>query len=376
MKRFFFLLIGIGIWINAYGLVEKRDAALNPVSVIGDISHGQERIIFNRLISLLSAKYKLVSQNRVEEARKEVERQLAIGKCTEDYCIRQIQDILQVERLFTLMMVREGTITQFSLFLAHEEDKLIKETICTDCNVSALLHKIEKLVEDIYREDSSIKLSPLTGTLKVNSRPYQPGAKILIDGGYVGDIPGTFTLPEGDHEVIVKTDNKVGSQTVTIKNGKTSSVVINLVDRIPPENEFADEESNQIGWHIAAISLTLASAALSYTAVDKYNELEQENDGLKILYENATTQAELTQIQAEYDSNKESMKKYKQNITIYSGLIALGLGWETYLFFFGGSSESEEPSTQGKLTNKLSFDFQLSSNNKELLPNINLNYRW
>lgn len=57
---------------------------------------------------------------------------------SEDRCFRMIQEVLRVERLFILQIIREDSLTQLSLTLIFLDDKRVK------CNVNGLYEKIEQ----------------------------------------------------------------------------------------------------------------------------------------------------------------------------------------------------------------------------------------
>jgi PEGA domain len=155
----------------------RQEAALNPVSVLGDISEADEQIIFSELQAQLGETYKLVPQNVFEEAHQQMMADLKVDQCTEDYCIRQIQDILQVERLFTLMMMRSGNLTHLSLNLALNEQKIVKTDSCVDCDISNLLEKVRSLAGQIVGEDPEAQETVAAGT-PVYVNPTLPGVGV------------------------------------------------------------------------------------------------------------------------------------------------------------------------------------------------------
>ena len=454
-------LILIGGYSSVFAQAEKPDAALNPISIIGEISTGRERIIFNRLMFLLSERYKLVPQNKLEEARKEVEKRLAIGKCTEDYCVRQIQEILQVERLFSLMMIEEEGLTQLSLIMAREDEKLIKEVVCENCSVTALLDKMQILVGEMYEADIGGTVE--YGSLLITSQP--PGAEVYLNEKKIGVTPYrddnivvseySLSLRLPDYVPIESERIKVTKREKTEKhfelirnlgalsvktsppgvefkifdeNGKkvTQSTSPSKVELIPgkyllelkkegfeplsldaqialnktlkiteaqatlkplgelaitaddaePELVVTEEDSGNLVWQIAAISLTMAAAAMSYTTVDQYNSLDKENATLETEYQNATTQAELTRIGNEYTSNQDTMKGLEQSLTMYNGLIVLGLCWEAYLFFFSDSSKEESSTSHNSVKDNLSVSVRLFPDKNKFSPALNLSYGW
>ena len=123
----------------------KKKAAVTPIATIGDIKESQKTIIANKFLDELSDDYDIVPQEEYEKAEEEAFQQLDYEECTEDQCIRLIQEFLQIENIFKLQMIREGKDTQVSLTLVDLDRKLVKTEFCEDCNTSALIKTVTKL---------------------------------------------------------------------------------------------------------------------------------------------------------------------------------------------------------------------------------------
>ena len=132
---------------------EKPDAALTPVGALGDISEIEKRVLFFRLQSELSKHYRLVPQEEYARAEERAFRELEAAKCTEEQCIRRIQDILQVERLFVLQVIRERTFTQIVLTLVRRADKIVRDDTCESCSIAQLHGRVEALVGQLALAD-------------------------------------------------------------------------------------------------------------------------------------------------------------------------------------------------------------------------------
>ncbi len=156
---FLSLLLILFAPIPAEAQSEKLDAALNPVSVLGEFSDREEQMIFNQLQSHLSSSYKLVSQEDFDKAQQKFFEEAELEECTEVKCIRSIQEYLQVERLFALSLIRDGNLTQLSLTLVRSEDRLAKSDVCENCNLSTLVNKMKTLVTELVREDLGDRIS-------------------------------------------------------------------------------------------------------------------------------------------------------------------------------------------------------------------------
>ncbi len=79
-------------------------------------------------------------------------------QCTGQNCIRKIQEYLQVDRLWVLILMKDEDLIQIVLTLIREEDKLARDVYCEHCKTSVLIDKVEGLATSIISEDlASIK---------------------------------------------------------------------------------------------------------------------------------------------------------------------------------------------------------------------------
>ena len=83
----------------------KPPALSGSLVTLGTFTEVQKQIIFNHLQAKLSERFELVSQRRFEEAQNMAFEGLDYDQCTEENCIRFIQDTLQVESFFSLQLV-------------------------------------------------------------------------------------------------------------------------------------------------------------------------------------------------------------------------------------------------------------------------------
>ena len=98
-------------------VLQKPAAIIAPIVVIGEISTARKKILQNTLHESLSGEFRIVSEERFEKAQEQAFQELDDEECTEDPCIRLIQEMLQVEHLFQLEVIQEGRIIQFNLKL-------------------------------------------------------------------------------------------------------------------------------------------------------------------------------------------------------------------------------------------------------------------
>jgi len=79
--------------------------------------------------------------------------------------------------------------------------------------------------------ESEATLRRLEGHLFVGSIPYQKGADVMIDGEKMGEVPANLTLPAGEYSVEVISEDKTGMKQITIQDGLTESLTIDIYDR-------------------------------------------------------------------------------------------------------------------------------------------------
>ena len=209
----------------------KPDAAVAPLAAIGDVSDAQKRVLFNTLESLLSASYAIISQEEYAAAEELAFESLEAEACTEEQCIRAIQDFLQVERLFVLQIVREADFTQLSLTLARAADKIVREDTCIGCDIAGLYGKLRDLVAEVVAADGLAAAAPTAGRVFVSSAPT--GAEIILDGEV---LPGRVTdvllenISPGPHTFTLRKGNPSGSQTVELAAGGIARVELFLTE--------------------------------------------------------------------------------------------------------------------------------------------------
>ncbi len=125
------------------------ECGVAPISSIGDISEIQRLFLNNKLQEIISSDFKIVPQKKFEKAMEVAFEELDYNECTEDQCFAKIQDILQIENIFSFQILREKNIYQLSLKLITLDEKFIKTGLCENCSTTELLEKIQKLYNSI-----------------------------------------------------------------------------------------------------------------------------------------------------------------------------------------------------------------------------------
>jgi hypothetical protein len=134
------------------GQSERPETIIIPVGTMGKITDSQKQIIQNTLGQELTKYFRLVSQDKFEEAQDQAFEELEYEECTEDQCIMMIQEILQVENVFKLQIVEEKGDTQLSLTWVGLDEKKIVTDFCKGCGTFELNTKISTLVSNLVNQ--------------------------------------------------------------------------------------------------------------------------------------------------------------------------------------------------------------------------------
>ena len=116
---------------------------------MGDVSDTRKQILQNTLENELKTHFRLVPQQKFEEVQEKVFEELEYEECTEDQCIMMIQEMLQVENVFHLQVIGEGSDTQLSLGWRTLDEKRNEEDYCEGCGTRELRKMIGVLVEKL-----------------------------------------------------------------------------------------------------------------------------------------------------------------------------------------------------------------------------------
>ncbi|MGK5091248.1 PEGA domain-containing protein [Deltaproteobacteria bacterium TL4] len=220
MTYFIFILcLGGTLMITTVGFAqeEKPQAAVVPVSALGDISEVEKQIFFNTLLSKLSQHYNLVSQAQFLEAQEVAFEELDAQECTEEQCIRKIQDLLQVENLFALQILRFREDTQLTLTLVDLDKKLVESDLCNACSTIDMNKRIMGLVSQLISKNATPPPSAQSGGLHITSTPT--GAQIILDEQPLQDITEALfkNIPAGQHTLTLKKGNLEATQQVQVE---------------------------------------------------------------------------------------------------------------------------------------------------------------
>ena len=128
---------------------EKSSTIIVPTGILGKINENQKIILEKTLESKIDDHFAIVSKDLFEQAQEKAFEELDYDECTEEQCIVKIQELLQVENAFRLLLVRDGNDTQISLTWNTLDQKRVEEVYCENCNKKKLRETIEGIVEKL-----------------------------------------------------------------------------------------------------------------------------------------------------------------------------------------------------------------------------------
>ena len=180
---------------------QKPEGIVLPVAILGEVSDVQRKILQNTLNETITTKFRIVPQERFEEAQEQAFQELDYEQCTEDQCIMLIQEMLQVEHLFQLEVIAEGQMVQLNLKLVTLYEKKNKTNFCEKCSTRQLSDKVRLLtlslleevdtsdMEVVFTDPPDIKKKEVPEPQKVEPKPTvekpKPAERQQQDEDYV-----------------------------------------------------------------------------------------------------------------------------------------------------------------------------------------------
>ena len=146
MKHILIILSVLLLSSTLFGQSERPETIIIPVSSLGEVSEVRKQILQNTLEDELKTHFRLVPQQRFEEVQEKVFEELEYQEYTEDQCNMMIQEMLQVENVFHLQVIGEGSDTQLSLGWRTMDEKKKETDICLGCGTFQLNDKVRGLV--------------------------------------------------------------------------------------------------------------------------------------------------------------------------------------------------------------------------------------
>ena len=172
-----------------FGQSERPETIIIPVSSLGDVSEVRKQILQNTLEDELKTHFRLIPQQRFEEVQEKVFEELEYEECTEDQCIMMIQEMLQVENVFHLQVIGEGSDTQLSLSWRNLDEKKKETDYCEVCKTKELNDKIRGLVGKLVGVQGVVKEVPIkkVETIEVKTEVVKEAKNSKLYLTYIND---------------------------------------------------------------------------------------------------------------------------------------------------------------------------------------------
>ena len=210
---------------------------------MGDVSEVRKQILQNTLEDELKTYFRLIPQQKYEEVQEKVFEELEYGECTEDQCIMMIQEMLQVENVFHLQVIGEGSDTQLSLGWRTLDEKKKETDICLKCGTFQLNDKVRGLVEKLVGGKKFDQEPVNVGVFKILN--IRSGDIIKINDKTYGSEKRSLTLSlrSGSYIISMKRENYVDeNRKYNLIAGK--EIIVDLNTLIPlGEIEFSNIQS-------------------------------------------------------------------------------------------------------------------------------------
>lgn len=120
----------------------------------------------------------------------------------------------------------DRTVTLTAYWLDKGKDAIAERRSCERCTDGTLRDTADELMVALAGAGSN------RGRIKVISTPE--GAKVIIGGKSVGTTPLDYSLPLGDHKIVVEAPGRRSeTRSVSVKKGRTATVEVALAVKSP-----------------------------------------------------------------------------------------------------------------------------------------------
>ena len=170
MKHLLILISILLLSSPVIGQSGKPQTIIIPTGSLGEMSESRIKILEKTLESKLDDYFAIVPKELFEEAQEQAFEELEYDECTEDQCIRMIQELLQIENAFKMDLIFDEGDTQISITWNDQEQKRVEEDYCEGCKTKELRLMIGGLVEKLVGEKKVIE-KPVVEVKKVEPEP-------------------------------------------------------------------------------------------------------------------------------------------------------------------------------------------------------------
>jgi len=149
MKHLLIILSILLLSSPLFGQSDKPQTIIIPTGSLGEISEVRKKMLGKTLESKLDDYFAIVPKELFEEAQEQAFQEMDLDECTEDQCIRMIQELLQVENSFKMDLMYEEGDTQISITWNDLDQKRVEEDYCEGCKTKDLRKMIGQLVDNL-----------------------------------------------------------------------------------------------------------------------------------------------------------------------------------------------------------------------------------
>ena len=141
---------------NSFQIQEGKDLISNnnikciilDSSKIGSFKNNNLTILHNILEYEVGKYCSIVSNERLNLAIDEAFETMNYNECTEDQCIMIIQEMLQVENVFQMILIEEEDTIQLNIKLRTLDESFTENYMCNQCKVHKLRAKIISIIQN------------------------------------------------------------------------------------------------------------------------------------------------------------------------------------------------------------------------------------
>jgi hypothetical protein len=188
MKHLLILLSFLLLFSPLFGQSGKPQTIIIPTGSLGDISEIRKKMLGKTLESKLDDYFAIVPKELFEEAQEQTFQEMDSDECTEDQCIRMIQELLQVENSFKMDLMYEDGDTQISITWNDQDQKRVEEDYCEGCKTKELRLMIDGLIDRLVGDVgvAKQKVVPKVSDKVVSTKLVQENIGVMF-GDKVGD---------------------------------------------------------------------------------------------------------------------------------------------------------------------------------------------
>ena len=207
----------------------KPEAMTLPITFTGIPSAEERAILQNHVINELSAYYDLKSEKEVEQARDVAVDKISSENCTEEACIKQMGELLDVDHTFTFRIISAGNYWDLSAIRMDLMGTTVRRNIaCEQCTLTRARLLLTELIVGLRPGTTMVKRGE--AVLQLES---EPRSLVFLEGVEQGNTPLVLTVPtDRPAEILAVAEGYQDySNLFELKSGELRKIKIPLVRR-------------------------------------------------------------------------------------------------------------------------------------------------